>query len=134
MSQENVEVVKRSNSAFNSGDRDAAFAEYHPDVEWCDLQHAPDAPESVRGIAAVCAIWDQWDTAFGEFTAEVEEYVDAGEFVVTLTHWHAKGGASGLAIEQRTAELFTFADGQIVRVTLGYPDKGAALKAVGLEA
>jgi len=45
MSQENVEVVRRSNTAFNSGDRDGALADYHPDVEWSDLQHAPDTPE-----------------------------------------------------------------------------------------
>ena len=69
---------------------------------------------------------------FGEFTAEVEEYVDAGEFVVAVTSWHATGGTSGLEVGQRTADLYEFEDGRIVRVTLGYPDKGAALKAAGL--
>ena len=41
MSQENVEILRRSNVAFNRRDRDAAFADYHPDVEWRDLMHAP---------------------------------------------------------------------------------------------
>ena len=132
MSQENVETVRRSNAAFNRGDRDGTFADYHPDVEWRDLQHAPDASESVRGIASVYAIWDQWATPFGEFTADVEEYVDAGEFVVAVTRWRATGGASGVTVDQHTADLYTFKDGKIVRVTLGYPDKDAALGAVEL--
>ena len=133
MSRENVEIVRRSNAAFNRRDRDEVFADYHPEVEWRDLQHAPDAPESVRGIAAVYAIWDQWDAPFGGFVAEVEEYVDVNEFVVAVTHWRAKGGASGVDVEVRTADLYTFTGGKIVRVTLGYPDKGAALQAVGME-
>jgi uncharacterized protein len=129
MSQDNVAVVKRSNAAFNRRDRDETFARYHPDVEWRDLQHAPDAPECVRGIAAVHTIWDQWDAPFDEFTAEVEEYVDAGECVVVVTRWRARGGASGLAVDQRTADLYTFEDGKIVRVTLGFHDREAALAA-----
>jgi ketosteroid isomerase-like protein len=36
-------------------------------------------------------------------------------------------------IEQRTVDVYEFADGKIVRATLGYTDKDSALKAVGLE-
>ena len=133
MSQENVEIVRRSNAAFNRGDRDGTVADYHPDVEWRALQHAPDASESVRGTAEVLAIWDQWEAAFDEFSAEIEEYVDTGKFVVVVVQWRGKGGGSGLAVDNRTADLYEFEDEKIVRVTVGYSDKDAALKAVGLE-
>src|SRR5438046_6343972 len=66
------------NAAFNRRDRDALFAYYHPDVELRDLQHAPDAPERLIGIDAIRAYWDQWDDAFDDFTAEIEEYLDGG--------------------------------------------------------
>jgi len=132
MSQENVETMKRINAAFNRGDRDGALAHYHPDVEWRDLQHAPDAPESVRGIPALRAIWDQWDQAFGDFNADIEEYIDAGDSVVTVTHWQVKGQGSGLAIDLRTVDVFAFDDKVIVRATMGYRDKNEALNAVGV--
>jgi hypothetical protein len=32
MSQENVEILRRSNAAFNRHDRDAAFADYHLEI------------------------------------------------------------------------------------------------------
>jgi len=132
MSDENVELIKRGNAAFNSGDRDGALAGFHPDVEWRDLDHAPDAPEGVHGVAAVRAILDQWDEAFEEFTAETEEYIAVGNCVVCVTHWCATGKGSGLAVDLRGAEVFEFADGKIIRATLGYPDKEAALRAAGL--
>jgi ketosteroid isomerase-like protein len=132
MSQENVEIVRRSNTAFNSGDHDGALADYDLDVELRDLQHAPDTPERVYGIAAVRGLMDEWDSAFDDFTAEIEDYIDGGVLVVTVTHWHAKGKGSGIALDLRTADVFEFADRKIVRVTIGYSDKNAALKAAGL--
>jgi ketosteroid isomerase-like protein len=127
-----VETMKRINASFNRGDRDGALGHYHPDIEWRDLQHAPDAPESVRGIPALRAIWNQWDEAFGEFTADIEEYIDAGDSVVIVTNWRAKGQGSGLALDLRTVDVFEFEEKTVIRATVGYPDKNAALKAVGL--
>jgi uncharacterized protein len=133
MSQANVDTVKRSNAALNRGDYDGAVDAYHPDVDFRDFMHAPDVPEYVRGVSAVRALLMRWLTAFDEFTMEIEEYIDAGDSVVCVTHSHAMGKASGLEIDMHAAEVYEFDDGQIVRATFGYPDKGAALKAVGLE-
>jgi ketosteroid isomerase-like protein len=133
VSRENVEIVRRLNAAFNRGERDAMFAYYHPDVEWRDLQHAPDAPERLRGINAVAAYLDQWDDSFDDFTADIEQYIEAGACVLTATHWHAKGKDSGLAIDLHTVDVVELADGKIVRITIGYTDRDEALKAVGLE-
>ena len=131
MSQENVEIVRRTNAAFNRGDHKAVFAHYHPDVELRDLQHAPDAPERLRGIDALAAYMNQWDEAFDDFTAEIEEYIDAGACVLTTTHWRAKGKESGLAIDLHTVDVVEFADGKIVRITIGFSTKDEALKALG---
>jgi ketosteroid isomerase-like protein len=133
VSQENVETLRRSNASFNRRDRDGVYADFDPDVEWRDLQHPPDSPERLHGIRPLLAVWDQWEDVFDEFTAEIEEYVDAGNSVLASTHWRAKGKDSGLAIDLRTVDVYEFADGKIVRATVGYTDKDAALKAVGLE-
>jgi ketosteroid isomerase-like protein len=133
MSQANVEAIRRSNAAFNRRDRAAAFADYHEDVELRDLQHSPDAPERLRGRAAVTAYLEQWEDAFDEFTAEIEEYIDAGNSVVAVTHWRARGKESGLQLDQRTAEVFEFAHGKVIRATMGYATKAEALQAVRRE-
>jgi len=132
VSQENVEILRRVNAAFNRGDRDAMFAGYHHDMELRDLQHAPDAPERLVGIDRFRAHWDQWEDAFDDVTVEIEEYIDAGAYVLAVTHWRAKGKDSGLAIDLRTVDVAEFADGKIVRVTIGYSNKDEALKSVVL--
>ena len=50
-----------------------------------------------------------------------------------MIHWLAKGKDSGVAIDLKTVDVYEFADRKVVRVTLSYPDKAAALKAMGLE-
>ena len=37
MSQENVEIVRRMNAAFNRRDRDEILAYYHPNAEICAI-------------------------------------------------------------------------------------------------
>jgi ketosteroid isomerase-like protein len=133
MSQDNVETIRRANEALNRGDRDAALADYHPDIEWNDLAHAPDSPETVRGLGALRNIWDQWEQAFDDFGADIEEFIDAGCHVVAITRWHALGKGSGISIDLHQADVFEIDKGKIVRVTLGYANGRAALKAVGLE-
>jgi len=134
MSRENVEIVRRSMEAFNRRDRDAILAYYHPDAELQDLQHAPDAPGRLIGIDAIRAYWTQWDDAFDDFTAEIEECLDVGTYVLTATRWRGKGKDSGLEIDLRAVEVVEFADGKIARLTSGYSNKDEALKAMGLEA
>src|SRR5947207_14051104 len=120
------------NAAFNRRDRDALFAYYHPDVELRDLQHAPDAPERLIGIDAIRAYWDQWDDAFDDFTAEIEEYLEAGKYVLIATRSRGKGKDSGLEIDLRAVGAVGFADGKVARLRSGYSTKSAELNAVAL--
>jgi hypothetical protein len=48
-----------------------------------------------------------------------------------VAHWRAKGKGSGLAIDLRSVDVYEFADGKIVRGTMGYTDKDTALKTGG---
>jgi uncharacterized protein len=132
MSQENVETVRRANQALKRGDREAALADYHPDAVWHDLAHAPDSAERVQGLPALRAIWDQWEQAFDELSADIDELIDAGRYVVAMTRWRARGKGSGVVIDVYQADVFQVDGGKVTSVTLGYPDKRTALKAVGL--
>jgi ketosteroid isomerase-like protein len=133
VSQENVEAMRRSNEAFNRGDLAVACIDFHPGVEYSDLQHPPDAPETVRGVNAMLDVLGQWQQSFPDLIASVEEFVDAGDAVVVVTRWHAKGASSGVGVDNLAAGVYEFSDGQVIRATVGYDSRDAALKAVGLE-
>ena len=131
MSQENVDLVLRANAAANVGDSAAAAAAWHPDVELRDLAHAVDTDQTVKGRDAVLALWSQWRETFDEFHAEIEETVDCGTHIVCATRWVGRGSASGVAVDVSQVDVYEVRDGKIVRATLAYPDKAAALEAVG---
>src|SRR5215212_3404293 len=132
MSQENVEIVRRGNAAFNMGD-DAGFAEnLHPDVEFRDHAHAADAPATIKGAEALLAMVSQWRDSFDDFQAEIREYIEAGDHVICVTRWTGRGKASDAAVDVSQVDVYELREGKIVRATLAYPDKTTALEALGL--
>jgi ketosteroid isomerase-like protein len=56
----------------------------------------------------------------------------AGDHVVCVTRWTGTGKASDAAVDVSQVDLYELRDGKIVRATLAYPDRTAALEAVGL--
>ena len=132
MSQENVEIVRRGNAAFNSGDY-VAFAErLHPDIEFGDLAHAADAPETLKGARALLSLLSEWRESFDDFRAEIQEYIEAGDYVVCVTRWTGRGKASDAVVDISQVDVYELREGKIVRAMLAYPDKATALEAVGL--
>jgi ketosteroid isomerase-like protein len=133
MSQENVEIVRRANTFGNAGDFDSFFELFDPDIEFRDLQHAPDLPEIIRGIDAFRLMAATWTEVYDEFRADIHEYIDAHPWVICDSHWYGRGKGSGIEIDLRAADAYEVRNGKIVRVINGYHDVATALKAVGLE-
>ena len=133
MSREHIETITNGLAAYNSGDREQFLDRFHPDLEWRDLDHAPDLPEHFAGLDGLRALMAQWDAAFDNFRGEYEECVDAGDSVVCVTIWRGEGKGSGLTMELRRGEVYDFENGLIVRVTV-YADPAAAFAAAGLPA
>jgi ketosteroid isomerase-like protein len=132
LSEENVEIVRAAYSAINTRAIEAASELYAPDVELRDLQSAPDQPLTVTGADALGEVWTSWTTAFDVLRADVTQYIDVSDAVIADAHWHGRGKASGLAIDNRQFDVFELHDGKIVRVTLGYRSKAEALDAAAL--
>ena len=133
MSQENVEIVRRGTGLLNAGEWEAAFALYHADAEYRDLQHAPDMPEAFYGHAGLRGVAAMWTEVYDEFGAEVYEYIDAHPWVVCDTRWYGKSKDSDVPVDVRVADAYEVRDRKIVRAIMSYPDVETALKAVGLE-
>jgi ketosteroid isomerase-like protein len=129
VSRENVESCAGA-VLVNAGDWDALFELYQPDVEFRDLQHVPDMPEMLRGLDGVRLVVANWTEVYGEFGAEVNEYVDAHPWVICDTRWHGKAKGSDVPIAIHVADAYEIKDGKIVRAIMSYQDVAAALEAV----
>jgi ketosteroid isomerase-like protein len=125
--------VRHLNTLFNAGETDTAIDLLHPDVQFCDLQNAPDLPETVRGRDSMLRVLAQRASAYDDLRADVVEYLDADPWVLVDARWHGKGKGSGLRVDNRTVDACKVQDGKVVEYVVGYRDMTAALKAVGLE-
>jgi ketosteroid isomerase-like protein len=132
MSQENVEIVRRGNAAFNDGDLDAFLEVVAPDAELRDLANAPDQSGVVTGRAAIREVWTLWTEALDEFRADVDEYMDRGEVVICAVHWLGQGKGSGMSVDTHQFDVYELREGQVVRAILGFRSKADALEAAGL--
>ena len=132
MSKENVEIMRRANAAFNSGDATAWVEAWAPDAEFRDLANAPDQVSVVRGPDAIREVAELWTAAFDEFHADIEAYIDGGDFVICAVRWHGQGKASGVSLDLRQFDVYELRGGQIVKGTVGFRTKAEALEAAGL--
>ena len=132
MSRENVEIVRRSNEAFNNGDLEAFVECMAPDAELRDLANAPDQSQVVKGRAAILQVVRLWTEAFDEFRADIEEHEDRGDFVIGSVHWHGQGKGSGMSVDLHQFDVLEVSEGKIVRATLGFRTRAEALEAAGL--
>jgi ketosteroid isomerase-like protein len=131
MSRENVEIVKRAVDAFNAHELDRYLSFLAPEFEYVDHMGAV-AEVQGSGIDAIRRQVEGWFDAFPDFRASVDEFIDAGDRVVSVTTWQGTGAGSGLPYYQEAAEVLTVRDGKIIRAELGFVDRAAALEATGL--
>jgi ketosteroid isomerase-like protein len=128
MSRENVEFAQSVFSRWNAGERAFPDEEIHPDVVLVSrLLGAP-----VHGREGVRRYLREIDEQFDEWTMAIDDWRDAGDFVVALGHIRLHGRRSDVAFDQPVGILFEIRDRQLVRFET-FPDRPAeALKAAGL--
>ena len=128
MSEENVELARRSLEAFARGDVETALEAMDPEL--VATRAHPDRAV-YHGRDGLLQMVADWVEGFRDWSYEVVEIIDAGERVVVRQHQRARGAGSGVPIEDDYWLVYAFADGLIVRFEV-YADRGEALRSAGL--
>jgi ketosteroid isomerase-like protein len=130
MSQENVEIVRRSFEAWNAGDMGPVGESYDPHVVVRWAEGWPEGLEPIMGREALMRQWEQQRETFDGDTLELIEIVDLGDRVVVRFIWHAVGSGPHLSIE--ATSVSTVRGGKTILLEYFW-DHEDALKAVGVE-
>jgi limonene-1,2-epoxide hydrolase len=130
MSEENVEIVRRTYEATNCGDYDTAESYIHPEIEFHTYGRSPEAGV-YRGKEAVREYNQGLFQKFESIRFELEELDDAGDRVVVVTTQHAvpKGGQQEMNVP--VAEVWTIREGLLAE-RRSYSTRNEALEAAGL--
>ena len=132
MSEENVEIVRRTIEAYTVGDREAYFnfmaedVEIRPDVSrWPEAKPFRGREEFRRFNADIDQDWE------GGARAEIREVFPVSDRVVVRADWGGTGRASGIDLRSNLTSIFTVRDGQIIKIEYFF-DHAKALEAAGL--
>jgi ketosteroid isomerase-like protein len=132
MSQENVEIVRRTVEAILRGDWEQAAHLLDPDAEGHGTVGGLSEGEVLRGVTQFRQSFEQEDAeAWDERRLEAEEFIDAGDRIVVLVREFRRGRGSGIELETDTAVVFEVRDGRVVRIQ-GYMDRAKAIEAAGV--
>src|SRR5438270_13349385 len=96
-----------------------------------DLSRRVFNPETYKGFDGLVRLNDELREVWAEWKVTPERIVAVGDSVVSIETVRGRGRGSGLETEARYASIWTFANGRVTRVQLGF-DPDEALKAVGL--
>ena len=130
MSQENVELVRRTIDAYNRRDRDTLQALNHPDIEIDWSASIGPEPRIYRGREQAADFYDNFLDMFERVRLVPERFIEAGDAVVVPNSADVRG-RDGIQTVARSTLVYEIRGGRIVRVRL-YQDIADALEAVGL--
>jgi hypothetical protein len=132
MSQQNVEIVRRLNAAFNrSSDEWLEFYDSSAEIQLPPGLFEDRVGAGREDIRRAAALWTETVDAYHW---EMAELIDAGdECVVGLSHFRSRINGGGAWLKPRLGVVFYLRDAKIVRV-LAYFSWAEALQAAGVHA
>jgi ketosteroid isomerase-like protein len=130
MSEENLEVVRRSTELWNAGDVEALRGLFHPDA----VLHIPEGLPEKGPFSGVDQVINQYRRMGEDFSQHHLESTDTearGDCVIVRYCWIVRGDHSGIGGELRYTGIFRLRDGKITEVRYCW-DHDEALAAAGL--
>ena len=127
MSQENVEIIRRGFEHFSASGEVRA----HPDFVWDVTKLGWPGQQIYSGAAGANRFNAEWADAWDDWELEVEDLVDAGEYVVAIVNQRGRSKATQISVDMRFAQVWSFRDRQAIRMEM-YASVDEALAEVGL--
>ena len=131
MSQENVEIVRKSFDAIGRGDLDALLALYDPDIEFEPLTGTRVETGGYSGHQGVRQYFEEADEVWDEVRPVAGEIRTIGDEVLVFGHCSIRGKASEIETDSPCSWVVTVRDGKITRHRV-YRTNSEALEAAGL--
>jgi ketosteroid isomerase-like protein len=129
MSEENLELVRRTYEAAYQGDYDALMSYFHPEIEFHAYPRSPEVGVYHGKQALREYIENVWELR--KSSDRVEELLDAGDQVVAVTTLHPVPNHGQQEMTLHIVEVFTIRDG-LLAGRRSYSTRNNALEAAGL--
>ena len=112
----NVDIVRRSYDAFSRKDLDGVMGDMHPEIVWHQAQGLPHGG-TYHGLDEVKRnIFDPLDEEWWDgFTADPDEFLDAGDQVVVVGRYRATAKGTGKQLDVPFVHIWTLGGDQAIQ-------------------
>ncbi|NEO29168.1 MAG: nuclear transport factor 2 family protein [Symploca sp. SIO3C6] len=111
----NIEIVKGIYEAFEQGDLEKVLNVLDPNVEWIESEGIPYGGTFIGTEAVIKGVFEKIGSEWDNFQAHVDEYLEAGNTIITLGYDSGTYKATGKSMQAETASFWTFNNGKIVK-------------------
>jgi len=125
-------LLREGFDALSSGDEQRILAFAHPDFETVVPPEFSAEPDTYRGHEGIRRYFKLFDDAMEDVRFEAERMWEAGDSVVAAVRLTARGKQTGIAVEQRSAQVWTIRDGRALRAQT-FPELAEAFAAAGID-
>ena len=133
MSAENVEIVRRIYEAWAGGDPGGQALEHLSDeLEYVNPPYAVHSG-TLQGREGWLAAAENLNESFETWTHVPGEIVDAGDKILVITTFRARGRGSSVDLDKYEPHVWTLRDGKVVRFEW-FNEREEAERAAGLRA
>jgi ketosteroid isomerase-like protein len=130
MSEENVEIVRRHNEAWNQRDLSSVLVLWRSDAEIDWSRSRGPLKGLYRGHHELEAFWNEFWSTFELVEVELGNFRQTGPYVVASNTAHMRG-RDGVEVIARSTSVYTVENGQITRLRM-FQERAEALEAAGL--
>jgi ketosteroid isomerase-like protein len=132
MSQENVELARKTWAAVQRGDYTVAQQLLTADAVIVQPPEVPDA-KTYRGREAIRRGWEDWPKQWDDFRLDLIDVIDVSDdVVISVTRQRGRGRESGIDMDFEVYFVAHGRDGMTNRLEMFF-SREQALKAAGLE-
>ena len=131
MSEENVEIVRRSLEAFSGGDMEEMLSYMDPEGELHSAIVGGAEGNVYRGHEGFRRWYADSFESFEELRNEWSEFRDLGDRVLVFGHVKARGRESGVELDSPMGWVFTVRRGKLMKAE-GFLSRAEALEVAGL--
>jgi ketosteroid isomerase-like protein len=130
MSERNMQILRETLAAFNSGDLERILHFVHPEFEGVVPPEYSAEPDTYRGHEGIRRYFRTFEEVMEEVRFEPERFWQAGDAVAVTMRLTAKGRQTSIPVEQRLAQVWRLRDGRVVGVQ-SYVSVSEALEIAG---
>ncbi len=111
----NIDIIKGLYQAFERGELNSVLDVLDPNVEWIESEGIPYGGTFIGREAVLNGVFLKIGPEWDDFIAHVDEFLDAGETIVTLGYDCGTYKATGKRMRAPTASVWSLRNGLVVK-------------------